>query len=272
MPYATSNKEIQEAHMGGVGKYKQYAMPAGGKYNNSPIEKNFGSPAQRGVGDNMAAFGTKSKEVDGGVSSSLLMASPNKVGEVAAPGVEAQAPPQSHAAKAQADADAAAAAAAQAAEVPAAGGETPEVPPHGEESHTSGGAVGGEEKPWEVMKAGAFSDMSRGERKDYMGGLNKKQKIQQIGSNLRNRRKGQGMFGMGGFSGMFSDIRLKENIERTGTSESGIPMYDFNYIGDDTRYSGAMAQDLLDTNAVSMHESGYYMVDYNNIDVDMKMI
>ena len=73
---------------------------------------------------------------------------------------------------------------------------------------------------------------------------------------------------------IFSDIRLKEKIERTGVSPSGIPIYEFNYIGDNNRYSGAMAQDLLEMNidAVSMDASGYYKVNYNNIDVDMHLI
>ena len=71
-----------------------------------------------------------------------------------------------------------------------------------------------------------------------------------------------------------SDVRLKEKIKRTGKSPSGIPIYEFNYIGDSNRYSGAMAQDLLEMNidAVSMDESGYYKVNYNNIDVDMHLI
>ena len=87
---------------------------------------------------------------------------------------------------------------------------------------------------------------------------------------------GGGGGGGGGFGGaignMFSDIRLKENIDRVGISPSGIPIYEFNYIGDDARYSGAMAQDLLGTDAVSIDESGFYMVDYNSIDIDMKTI
>lgn len=80
--------------------------------------------------------------------------------------------------------------------------------------------------------------------------------------------------GAGGMIGAFSDIRLKENIERTGSSPSGIPIYEFNYINDSDRYSGAMAQDLLDSNpeAVSLDTSGYYMVNYNSIDVDMHLI
>ena len=87
------------------------------------------------------------------------------------------------------------------------------------------------------------------------------------------------MSGVGGGSARsgwlgLSDIRLKENINNTGVSPSGIPIYEFNYIGDTNRYSGAMAQDLLKTNpdAVSMDTSGYYTVNYNNIDVDMHLL
>ena len=84
------------------------------------------------------------------------------------------------------------------------------------------------------------------------------------------------MGGGGGiFSGnLFSDIRLKENIVKTGVSRSGIPTYEFNYIGDTNTFSGAMAQDLLAMNsdAVTLDASGYYKVNYNDIDVDMHLI
>jgi len=71
-----------------------------------------------------------------------------------------------------------------------------------------------------------------------------------------------------------SDVRMKEKIQRMGTSPSGIPIYEFNYIGDNNRYSGVMAQDLIEMNidAVSMDDSGFYTVNYNNIDVDMHLI
>ena len=74
--------------------------------------------------------------------------------------------------------------------------------------------------------------------------------------------------------GALSDVRAKEKIQRTGNSPSGIPIYEFNYIGSEARYSGTMAQDLLkmDIDAVSMHEDCYYRVNYNNIDVDMRQI
>tara|TARA_R110001592_G_scaffold33240_1_gene115432 strand:+ start:4065 stop:4673 length:609 start_codon:yes stop_codon:yes gene_type:complete len=69
-----------------------------------------------------------------------------------------------------------------------------------------------------------------------------------------------------------SDVRLKENINRTGSSKSGIPIYTFNYKNDDKLWSGTMAQDLLDmgmNEAVAVMDSGYYAVNYNMIDVDM---
>ena len=72
--------------------------------------------------------------------------------------------------------------------------------------------------------------------------------------------------------GTLSDIRLKENINRTGTSKSGIPIYTFNYKGDSKTWSGTMAQDLLKLgieDAVKVMDNGYYGVRYDMIDVDM---
>tara|TARA_R100001082_G_scaffold46480_1_gene24789 strand:- start:11932 stop:12819 length:888 start_codon:yes stop_codon:yes gene_type:complete len=71
---------------------------------------------------------------------------------------------------------------------------------------------------------------------------------------------------------MFSDIRLKENIVKTGISESGIPVYTFNYKGNSKKWSGTIAQDLLELgreDAVKIMDNGYYGVHYNMIDVDM---
>ena len=72
-----------------------------------------------------------------------------------------------------------------------------------------------------------------------------------------------------------SDVRLKENVTRTGVSKSGIPTYTFNYKGYNELWSGTMAQDLLKMgrkDAVLTTESGYYGVNYDMIDVDMKVI
>ena len=73
-----------------------------------------------------------------------------------------------------------------------------------------------------------------------------------------------------------SDIRLKENIVLIGSSNSGINIYEYNYINEPgTRYVGVMAQELLGTQfeeAVVIAENGYYAVDYSKIDVKFEKI
>ncbi len=157
------------------------------------------------------------------------------------------------------------------------GGDGGAVPPHGDEAH-SGGAIGGEPEGFQAMGFKDFKGMSTKDRGQYMKGLNKDDLKTQMQSNHKSMMGGGGGSGWGGFSsaigGMFSDVRLKEKIEKTGKSPSGIPTYEFNYIGDNNRYSGVMAQDLIEMNidAVSMDDSGFYKVNYNNIDVDMHLI
>tara|TARA_B100001248_G_C27332650_1_gene432227 strand:- start:155 stop:1018 length:864 start_codon:yes stop_codon:yes gene_type:complete len=73
-----------------------------------------------------------------------------------------------------------------------------------------------------------------------------------------------------------SDMRVKTNIERIGYSDMNIPIYLFKYKEDlNTIYKGVMAQDLLKLgfdDSVSVGHDGYYMVDYNKIDVNMEKI
>ena len=77
------------------------------------------------------------------------------------------------------------------------------------------------------------------------------------------------MGGMGGGS-MFSDSRLKTDIEPMGKSPSGINIYQFRYVGGGPLYQGVIAQELLEThpNAVVTMPNGYYGVRYDLIDVD----
>lgn len=66
---------------------------------------------------------------------------------------------------------------------------------------------------------------------------------------------------------LFSDIRVKENIQLAGQVQ-GINVYTYNYIWDKTPQKGVMAQELLGTrweSAVSVHENGYYQVDYEQL-------
>ena len=75
----------------------------------------------------------------------------------------------------------------------------------------------------------------------------------------------------------FSDITLKENIEQVGISPSGIIIYEFDYKDKSHgqfRYSGVMAQDLLETHpsAVIQEKDGTLKVDYSQIDVNFRRV
>lgn len=70
---------------------------------------------------------------------------------------------------------------------------------------------------------------------------------------------------MPGYGPTFSDISVKENIEHIGNDDAtGLPIYDFNYKGDKTRYRGVMAHDVekVMPKAVSII-NGKKAVDYN---------
>ena len=86
-------------------------------------------------------------------------------------------------------------------------------------------------------------------------------------------------FGMNvasGFMTMFpgSDIRLKENIKKIGTSIDGHNIYKFKYLDQDREFIGVMAQEVMKTHpdAVIKLSSGYYGVDYSQLDVDFKEV
>jgi hypothetical protein len=96
---------------------------------------------------------------------------------------------------------------------------------------------------------------------------------------IDNASAQQDQFISGAISGgvgalMGSDIRLKENISKTGVSKSGIPIYTFSYKNNNQVWSGTMAQDLLEIgrdDAVLLMDNGYYAVNYDAIDVDMEL-
>ena len=72
---------------------------------------------------------------------------------------------------------------------------------------------------------------------------------------------------------MSSDIRLKENVEQVDTSPDGYKVYEFNYKGNNTRYRGAMAQDVVKKNPMAVGiRDNYLTVDYSKIDVDMEVV
>ena len=68
-----------------------------------------------------------------------------------------------------------------------------------------------------------------------------------------------------------SDRRLKRDIERVGTHESGVGMFRFKYLWSDTPYIGVMAQDVVERfpEAVTVGPGGYMTVDYAALGMTM---
>mgnify|MGYP000265241859 FL=1 len=74
---------------------------------------------------------------------------------------------------------------------------------------------------------------------------------------------------------IFSDSRLKENIETIGKdTRTGLTLYNFSYIADPSSviYEGVMAQEVLDymPEAVTTASNGYYAVNYEMLNLEMK--
>lgn len=75
--------------------------------------------------------------------------------------------------------------------------------------------------------------------------------------------------GAGAIAGLFSDKRLKENIEFVGT-ENGHNLYEYNYKGSGARFIGVMAHEVAERmpEAVSI-ENGYMKVNYDMLGLEM---
>lgn len=72
----------------------------------------------------------------------------------------------------------------------------------------------------------------------------------------------QGLFGLGA-AALMSDVRLKENVNRVGTTDGGLPVYTFRYKGQPQTHMGVMAQDVEKVNPDAVREiGGYKAVDY----------
>jgi hypothetical protein len=71
-----------------------------------------------------------------------------------------------------------------------------------------------------------------------------------------------------------SDVRLKTNIRQVGTTAHNLPLYTFNYLGEDDLYEGVMAQDVLNVMpaAVIVGEDGYYRVKYDLLGVELRRL
>ena len=98
----------------------------------------------------------------------------------------------------------------------------------------------------------------------FTGGLQLLSTAASIGSSFAGMSQA-GWFG--------SDIKLKENVAEVGVSPQGYKIYEFNYIGGDVRFRGAMAQDVLKKNPMAVGiDQNYLTVDYSQIDVPMEVV
>jgi hypothetical protein len=111
---------------------------------------------------------------------------------------------------------------------------------------------------------------------DISGDIYKSAQMNQANSNnFMNGLFGLGSAGLsaagsaGGFGALFSDRRLKVDVERIGTTPRlGLPVYSFAYVWDRAkRVVGVMADEVAHVlpEAVLVHSSGYRMVDYGQI-------
>lgn len=69
-----------------------------------------------------------------------------------------------------------------------------------------------------------------------------------------------------GLGNIFSDIRLKKNIQRIGTRSDGLGVYEFEYTWGGGRQIGLMAQEVLGIYPDAVGQSGgYFTVDYSKV-------
>ena len=69
-----------------------------------------------------------------------------------------------------------------------------------------------------------------------------------------------------GLRNIFSDIRLKKNIQRIGTRSDGLGVYEFEYTWGGGRQIGLMAQEVLGIYPDAVGQSGGYLtVDYSKV-------
>lgn len=92
--------------------------------------------------------------------------------------------------------------------------------------------------------------------------------IEQAQQKTQQKSSKNSLFGsiIGGVLGLFSDVRLKENIRFSGFLPSGIGLYTWNYVGDDTPRGGPIAQEVALFNPGAVSDAyDYLTVDYDAV-------
>ncbi|MEM6371351.1 MAG: tail fiber domain-containing protein [Pseudomonadota bacterium] len=71
-----------------------------------------------------------------------------------------------------------------------------------------------------------------------------------------------------------SDVQLKTDITRVGTTVHGLPLYQFRYIGGDQMFEGVMAQDVAKVmpEAVVPFAYGFSSVNYERLGITMRAV
>jgi len=71
-----------------------------------------------------------------------------------------------------------------------------------------------------------------------------------------------------------SDLRLKDDIVRIGSTNHGLPLYRFRYKGGSDSFAGVMAQDVLGVmpEAVTTGADGFYRVNYGMLGVPFRRL
>lgn len=124
-------------------------------------------------------------------------------------------------------------------------------------------------------RMGSYYERKSQDARNYQGYLANLMPLGQMGGNSRqnvtqrqndgfmtNLGKGLNLVGTG--MTMFSDRRLKRDIDLVGATPGGVNVYEYSYIWDDkTRHIGVMADEV--PHAVIPHESGFDMVDYSRV-------
>ena len=71
-----------------------------------------------------------------------------------------------------------------------------------------------------------------------------------------------------------SDARLKSDITRVGTTDAGLGLYTWRYLGQPDTWQGVIAQEVLQKrpDAVSIQANGFYAVDYERLGLQMQRV
>lgn len=122
----------------------------------------------------------------------------------------------------------------------------------------------------QMFAAQSASEIARYNYEAYKVGVETSAQTQmaQLQANSANKQAKYGMIGsvIGGIASLFSDYRLKEDIEFVGFRDDGLSMYRYTYTGDDTPHIGVMAQEVENHYPLAVGNSGDYLtVDYTRL-------